>query len=731
MVKLQAWESLFAERVEEARTQELKGRRKIAYLQGANSALTESAAIACTLVSFIVYGFVSDEPLTATKAFTTLALFNILKMPIMVIPMLIGLFANALVSAKRLANFLYSDEIQTYVKYGIGGCQKSVVVKNAAFTWEEAGLKSGSVLDNSAIVVSGHNANDSYVDMSEDMSISNGHSAVKKKFELTLEDFSLAPGTLTVIAGKVGSGKSSFLAALLGEMRLRNLSGKAIVELNGSVAYCAQEPWIQNCTLKDNIIFGQPFDQRRYDEVIEACALSADIAALPGGDQTEIGERGINLSGGQKARVSLGRACYSNSEIVILDDVLSAVDAHVARTITDKCLLDLLRNRNRTVLLATHQTLCFPDADALVIIDDGRILFNGPFTSASSMEELNYFGFLGSSAQARYEKDNEDPVHSGVAEKKESLSKKKSGDHHKVLKLVDEKEVEKEGKLTETEKTETGAVTAAVWAGYLRLVGGPMFATILFLAMGLNAQQIVVNWWLSVWSTAGDDESNTKTTNYYMLIYFLLALLACSLILVYQLTAATGGLRAAAEIHGNMFTAILKAPLSYFDTTPSGRLLNLFTADIKLIDESLISQLSGSMSLLFMMLSVLGTIIVAVPFIIVAVVPLFVFYGWIQLIYRNTARELKRFDSATVSPIFNHFAETVNGLSSIRAFRCEKRMMLETEARINNNSRYWTKSNWVNRWSSIFHTACRMYFHKMNRLNFKHTQLGLACAWTR
>ncbi len=668
MVKLQAWESLFAERVEEARRQELKGRRKIAYLQGGNSALTESAAIACTLVSFIVYGFVSDEPLTATKAFTTLALFNILKMPIMVIPMLIGLLANALVSAKRLANFLYSDDVETYVKIGPSVTRiesQSVVVKNAAFTWEEVGLKSGSVLDNSAMVVSGQNVNDSYVDMSEDMSISIGNSAVKKKFELTLDDFSLAPGTLTVISGKVGSGKSSFLAALLGEMRLRNLSGKAIVELNGSVAYCAQEPWIQNCSMRENIIFGHPFNQRRYDEVIEACALSADIAALPGGDQTEIGERGINLSGGQKARVSLGRACYSESDIVILDDVLSAVDAHVARTITDKCLLDLLRNRNRTVLLATHQTLCFPDADALVIIDDGRILFNGPFSSASSIEELNCFGFLGSSAQARYEKDNEDPIHSGVAEKKGSLSKKMSVDQ-KVLKLVDDKEVKKQGKLTEKEKTETGAVTAAVWTGYLRLVGGLMFATILVLAMGLNAQQVVVNWWLSVWSTAGDDESNTKTTNYYILIYFLLALLACSLILVYQLTAATGGLRAAAEIHSNMFTAILKAPLSYFDTTPSGRLLNLFTADIKLIDESLISQLSGSMSLLFMMLSVLGTIIAAVPFTIVAVVPLFVFYGWIQLIYRNTARELKRFDSATVSPIFNHFAETVNGLSSIR-----------------------------------------------------------------
>jgi ABC-type multidrug transport system fused ATPase/permease subunit len=332
-VKLQAWEGLFAARVEEARVKELQRRRTIAYLQGANTALTESAAIACTLVSFIVYGFVSDEPLTAAKAFTTLALFNLLKMPIMVIPMLIGLIANALVSAKRLANFLYSEDLETYVKIGAPVSSvdaNSVVIKHAAFTWVEAGLESSSSADNSAVVV-GDSVGDSYVDMSMSDGMLNCNGTATKSFELTLMDFTLKSGTLTVIAGKVGSGKSSFLSALLGEMRLRNLGGEATVELNGSVAYCAQEPWIQNATLKENILFGKPFDEKRYAKVLDACALTSDIAALPGGDQTEIGERGINLSGGQKARVSLGRACYSDSDIIILDDILSAVDAHVAR----------------------------------------------------------------------------------------------------------------------------------------------------------------------------------------------------------------------------------------------------------------------------------------------------------------------------------------------------------------------------------------------------------------
>ena len=160
-------------------------------------------------------------------------------------------------------------------------------------------------------------------------------------------------------------------------------------------------------------------------------------------------------------------------------------------------------------------------------------------------------------------------------------------------------------------------------------------------------------------------------------------------------------LRAAAGIHERMIDSIIKAPMSFFDTTPSGQILNRFTADMKAIDEQLISQLSGALSLLFMMVSVLATMIVILPWIIVVLIPLFVFYGWIQLVYRNTARELKRYDSKTQSPVFNYFSETVNGLSTIRAFKSEARLMSETEKRINYNSRFWTKSNFVNRWLGL------------------------------
>jgi ABC-type multidrug transport system fused ATPase/permease subunit len=691
VVKLQAWEGIFAERVQSARSTELKHRRSIAFLQGTNTAITECAAIVSTLVTFIVYGLVTDTPLTAAKAFTTLALFNILRTPLMVLPMLIGMVAGGTVAAKRLADFLYSDEIESYVTIAPPATSPeaaSVEVKSAEFVWTAVDIDAATKPSSSKA------AEMTVSDLSdlEDVLDAKAGEGAHTPFAVKIDHFVLKPGTLTVVAGKVGSGKSSFLSALLGEMSLQN-KDQASVCLSGTVAYCAQESWIQNATVRDNILFGQPFDQARYNAVLSVCALETDIAALPGGDQTEIGERGINLSGGQKARISLGRACYSNADIIVLDDILSAVDAHVARHITDKCLVEFLRGKGKTVLLATHQSLCFPDADTMIVLAHGEISFSGSFTEAKANEEFSEI--LGAQVHPEGEEELEQ-VKTIQAEDVVAVQ-----DRAAVKKAVSAKGTEEErGKLTDVESKESGAVTLGVYTAYARMAGYCMCFTLVALAVSLNAQQIIVNWWLSRWSVA-NESPNPKTLDYYLSIYFGLGLGACSLIFSYQILAALGGLTAASRIHGRMFTALLGAPLAFFDTTPSGRLLNLFTADMKAIDETLAGQLSGALSLLFMMLSVLAIVVTVIPLVILPIIPLFAFYGWIQLIYRNTARELKRFDSTTQSPVFNHFAETVNGLSSIRAFRCEERMLRETTSIVDYNSRFWTKNNFVNRWLGL------------------------------
>merc|ERR1711871_636191 len=664
VVKLQAWEMIFADRIEKTRNEELKNRRSIAIIQGLNSSISQCAPIVCTLITFIVYGLAMDTPLTAGKAFTTLALFNILRLPLMVLPMLIGMIAGAKVAAKRLSAFLYSDDLVNYVTYeDVDESKPAIETTDAAFMWDK-----------------------------EDTASSD------KGFRLELGNLCVEKGTLTVVAGKVGSGKSSLLSALLGEMHMQPSSNdvKPTVVCRGSVAYCSQEPWIQNATLKDNILFGAPYDAKRYKKVLKACALEADIRALPGGDQTEIGERGINLSGGQKCRVSLGRACYANKDIVILDDILSAVDAHVARTITDKCLVEFLRNDGKTVILATHQTLCFPNADSIVVLEEGKIRYHGNFKDA--LKASKFSDILGSNDDLGQGENSEETGVSDV-ELAPTAKIEKAASRKSSIVSKDSSMVEK-GKLTEKEKTAEGAVTCSVYTSYAGKVGVAMSSLIFLLVIAMNGQQVIVNWWLSRWSVASTlPEKNP--VSYYLTIYFILGLGACILIFGYQVAVALGGLGAAAGIHKRMFDAVINAPMSFFDTTPSGQILNRFTADMKSIDEQLIAQLSGALALLFMMCSVLFTIIAVVPWVLAALIPLFVFYGWIQLVYRNTARELKRFDSATQSPVFNYFAESLNGLSSIRAFRCEERLLMETKSRIDYNSRFWTKNNFVNRWLEL------------------------------
>mmetsp|Transcript_8755 Transcript_8755/g.17931 ORF Transcript_8755/g.17931 Transcript_8755/m.17931 type:complete len:617 (+) Transcript_8755:380-2230(+) len=255
---------------------------------------------------------------------------------------------------------------------------------------------------------------------------------------------------------------------------------------------------------------------------------------------------------------------------------------------------------------------------------------------------------------------------------------------------------EQEGKLTQEERTEEGAVTLAVYLQYAKMMGVPMCAIILVVAIGVNGSQVAVNWWLSRWSVSGSAE-----TGYYLTVYAGLGLGACCLIFAYQLTFVLGGLASAAGIHHTMLAAVLRAPMSFFDTTPSGRILNRFTADMYAIDVMLVAQLSSALGLLFMMASVFVTMVAVLPYILLALVPLTFFYLWVQRIYRNSARELKRFDSSTQSPIFNFFAESVNGLSSVRAFRCEERLLKELTHRVDTNTRFWTKNNFVNRWLGL------------------------------
>ncbi|GFN99336.1 multidrug resistance-associated protein 1 [Plakobranchus ocellatus] len=336
VLKLYAWEPSFQEKVEEIRRQELKVLRNTAYLNACSTFFWTCAPFFVTLATFATYVLVSeDHYLDANKAFVALSLFNILRFPINLLPMLASFVVQASVSVKRIGKFLRQDDLDpTSVNYDPDS-EAAISISRGVFTWD------------------------------------------KTNPTPTLSDIKvkIQEGKLVAVVGQVGAGKSSLISAMLGEMEKL----KGTVTVKSSIAYVPQQAWIQNATLRDNVLFGSDYNERMYEKVIEGCALTSDLDILPGGDMTEIGEKGINLSGGQKQRVSLARAVYNDADIYLLDDPLSAVDSHVGKHIFDKIISHKGMLKRKTRILVTHGVHWLPQVDHILVMTNGKISESGSY----------------------------------------------------------------------------------------------------------------------------------------------------------------------------------------------------------------------------------------------------------------------------------------------------------------------------------------------------------------
>ncbi|XP_060071681.1 multidrug resistance-associated protein 1-like [Ylistrum balloti] len=336
VLKLYAWEKSFENQVLEIRNKELRVLKKMAYLNAAVSFTWTTAPFLVSLVTFAVYVLVdSNNVLDAEKAFVSLSLFNILRFPLSMLPQVISSIVQVSVSLKRLQHFLDNEQLDIFCIDKDPSAKHAITVEKGTFTWEKE-----------------------------------AETPTLREINLEIPD-----GSLVAVVGSVGSGKSSILSAILGEME--KVKGKANVK--GSVAYVAQQAWIQNATLQDNILFGKPKSQSEYSNVLDACALKTDLEILPAGDQTEIGEKGINLSGGQKQRVSLARAVYQDADIYLLDDPLSAVDSHVGKHIFDEVIGPNGLLREKTRVLVTHGIGFLPKVDLIVVLVNGQVSEVGSF----------------------------------------------------------------------------------------------------------------------------------------------------------------------------------------------------------------------------------------------------------------------------------------------------------------------------------------------------------------
>uniref|UniRef100_A0A8B9FIS4 Canalicular multispecific organic anion transporter 2 n=1 Tax=Amazona collaria TaxID=241587 RepID=A0A8B9FIS4_9PSIT len=663
VLKLYAWEPSFSEKVLEIRKNELRVLKKSAYLNSLSNFAWISAPFLVALTTFAVYVSVDEKNiLDAEKAFVSLSLFNILKFPLSMLPQVIS---NIVQVRRTWYRSCFQQLEQTEPQMSlVSGMQRSLAstcnaisVTNASFSWG-------------------------------------------KELKPSLKDINLLvpSGALVAVVGHVGCGKSSLVSALLGEME--KLEGEVAVK--GSVAYVPQQAWIQNATLKDNILFGQAPNEQKYQNVLEACALKTDLEVLPGGDQTEIGEKGINLSGGQRQRVSLARAVYSNSDIYLLDDPLSAVDSHVAKHIFDKVIGPDGVLKGKTRILVTHGISFLPQVDHIVVLGDGKISEMGSYQDLLKQNKA-FAEFLRNYALDEDIEEDEPTGTELLFLTTSSLHIQRGGTSTYGCEVCVFYTVQTLdcGSCTNHLCCVILQVKLTVFWQYMKAVGPVTSLVICFLYCCQNAAAIGANVWLSDWTNEPVINETQHNTTMRIGVYAALGLLQGLIVLISSFTLAMGGISAARSLHTALLENKFHTPQSFYDTTPTGRIINRFSKDIYVIDEVIPPTIVMFFGTFFSSLSTMIVIIASTPLFAVVIVPLAILYFFVQRFYVATSRQLKRLESVSRSPIYSHFSETVSGASVIRAYGRVKSFIDISDLKVDENQKSYYPGIISNRWLGI------------------------------
>ena len=685
-VKYFGWETSFLERVNDIRRREIRSIQFLLAIRNGINAVSMSLPIFASMLSFITYSL-SKHDLNPAPIFSSLALFNSLRMPLNLLPMVIGQVIDAWASLGRIQEFLIAEEQDDDFNWDMEG-KSAVTMEHADFTWErivsqeaETGARSkkqgkGAKVeekkqkkaDKIAAIAGRPNTAESGLESS---------STITEMEPFRLQDmaFSVGRNELLAVIGGVGSGKSSLLAALAGDMR--RTSGQ--VTMGATRAFCPQYAWIQNTSVKENILFGKEFNHRWYNDVIDACALRPDLDMLPHGDLTEIGERGITVSGGQKQRLNIARAIYFDSDIVLMDDPLSAVDAHVGRHIFDNAICGLLKDKCR--ILATHQLHVLNRCDRIIWLQEGRIETIDTFANLMKFNE-GFQKLMATTAQEeKFEETaevNEDPIE----DEKKTEKKRKN---------------RKGAALMQQEERAVKSVSWGVYAAYVRSSGSIFFAPmVVFLLIISQGANIATSLWLSYWTS----NKFGFSAGTYIGTYAALGVVQALLMFAFSLSLTILGTRSSRVMLNRAMTRVMRAPMSFFDTTPLGRITNRFAKDVDTMDNQLTDAMRMYFFTLAMIISVFTLIIVYFHYFAIALGPLFVMFLFSASYYRASAREVKRHESVLRSMVFARFSEAVAGTASIRAYGVQDHFVHGIKDAIDtmNSAYYLTFSN--QRWLS-------------------------------
>ncbi|XP_078503541.1 ATP-binding cassette sub-family C member 10-like [Lissotriton helveticus] len=728
VIKFYAWEKHFVAKVNSIREKELQVLRTMKYLDAVCVYLSDALPqLVCTLI-FTIYVLLGQQ-LSVAMVYPTFFLIDMLVMSLSKLPLMLTSIVEAKVSLDRIERFLQvpdQDVNSYYVTAPPSDQDLALEVREATFSW--------SLPKESRV---------GKVDPKEEQ---------KGALEIIIDHLAVKKGALVGVVGKVGCGKSSLLAAITGELN-RKGGCVFISDLEHGFGFVAQEPWIQFATVKENILFGKRFNATFYQQVVEACALTDDLRMLPDGDQTKVGENGVTLSGGQKARIALARAIYQDKEIYLLDDPLAAVDADVAKHLVEKCIMGILRDKTR--ILCTHRTEFLSTADFLILMDEGKIIQTGTPTEILPLVETTL-------------KHSSKRIRKGSVASSECGNKDKEDDNQEqrqsLMDLEDqcEDEEEQSGKrtepdpihhcdtenrqasgysgyghdLTDKEEKKEGLVSFLVYKTYWNAVGTPLACAILccfFLAQA--SRELAALWlvhWLSILTdqtgrnlSVGDltAQSNITSTaepirhptaitapaqlsisedaEFYFTVFGCITVANCSLAIMRTFMFAHGTIRASSTIHDSLLQRVMKATATFFNTTPMGRIINRFSSDLYHADKNLPSVLNSFVACIFFLLGAVVVTSCLLPWIILVMVPLAVLYFYIQQYYRHTSRELKRLCSITLSPIYIHFSETLTGLATIRATRATSRFEKENEEHLERNQRCRFASDTAMQWLDI------------------------------
>ncbi|KAL8264253.1 hypothetical protein R6Q59_022383 [Mikania micrantha] len=616
--KLQGWEMKFLSKIIKLRDEEEGALKKYMYTLSMTSYILWGAPTLVAGVTFTTCLLVGI-PLESGKVLSTLATFKVLQEPIYNLPDTISVFFQTKVSLDRIATFLCVKDIDSSVvdKVPQGSSNIAVEIINGSFSWD---LFASS--------------------------------------NPTLKDINLRvnQGMRVAICGTVGSGKSSLLSCILGEVS--KISGSVKVE--GSKAYVAQSPWIQSGNIEDNILFGKKMDRKRYEKVLEACDLKKDLKILSFGDQTIIGERGVNLSGGQKQRVQIARALYQDADVYLFDDPFSAVDAHTGSHIFKECILQFLDKK--TVIYITHQVEFLPAADLILVLKDGIITQAGKYNDILNSGS-DFIDLVGAHKEALSAIDS---IRTSVQEQKTSPKNTNKSQKDEANGMLGSK-----AQLVQEEEREKGRVGFSVYWKYITMAYSGGLAPFIILAQVLfQTLEIGSNYWMA-WASSGspsDPDTALVTGSTLIIVYSTLAVGCALCILVRSLLLATFAYKSATLLFHRMHLAIFRSPMSFFDSTPSGRILNRASTDQSLVDLEVPYQVGSFVFIVIQLLGIIAVMSQVVWQVILIFIPVAGICIWLQQYYLPSAREIARLVGVCKGPVIQNFAETISGSTTIRSF---------------------------------------------------------------